>query len=179
MILERWTTPKMIGGSLGLVILFLLLFQGILIPRFSQLTGGGTILDMQILYSPQEAYASIDNYGEAGRAFYTYIQITDMLFPLAYVWSLAILIHAVGRRAFPAISLWRYCPLLPVLAGVSDYIENVGIFLMLRRYPDPFPGIAWATSLCGALKFSLLGLSVACIILGVGRISINAATETL
>ena len=53
------------------------------IAQLKEMTGGVGILDMEILYTPEQAYAQLAALGEVGRAFYlTHIIPLDLLLPV-------------------------------------------------------------------------------------------------
>ncbi len=144
--------------------MFEILFQGILGPRFLELSNGTELLDMTPLYTPDQAYKMIDQYGSAGRAFYNYIQLADLFFPIVY----SLLLTSILFRFFSAVEIVKsqiYSMIyLPLLAGLCDWLENLGIFMMLRIYPQRLDWIASLTNLACLLKFSGIGLSIALIL---------------
>jgi len=144
----------------GLLLFFEVLFLGILGPRFLELSQGTELLDMTTFYSPEQAYDMIDNYGPGGRAYYNHIQLADLFFPIVYSLLFISLIAFFLGKINKISSNWRYLLLAPVVGGVSDWLENLGIFSMLRIYPQQFDAIARMTNIACIVKFAGLSLSI-------------------
>ena len=117
------------------VVFIVINYSSIGVAGLLRITGGANILDFEFGYSNEGAYQMLTALGADGRIFYlTQILPMDFLLPLSYmlfyVSIIALLIKHSGRHRY-------YCFLLciPVLAAVSDWIENIGIISMLRNYP--------------------------------------------
>ncbi|MCL2697704.1 MAG: hypothetical protein FWE74_06455 [Oscillospiraceae bacterium] len=139
-------------------------FSGIGVTGLLKITDGANILDFEFGYSEEEAYDMLTALGEEGREFYlTKIIPLDFPFPVTYMlfyagWIALLLKHITQSKRF------KYLLLIPVLAALSDWIENIGIIAMLRSYPDLPPWAAATASFAGMIKFSLTALSIAVII---------------
>jgi len=163
---EKLHKPYIMITSFILTVLIIAIFQVIMLPEFAELTGGGIIFDMQSSYSPERAYEIVENYGEKGRAYYSYIQLLDILFPLAYAFCFALLIHYFYSHAFPNTRLLQVFTNLPLVTGIVDMLENTGIFLMLHTYPRSFTKIAIYTSTMTLAKGVLFNLSLLLLLIG-------------
>lgn len=155
---ERATTRTILGSLAAFVIVEGIL-AGFLLPRFRDITGGRRIPDSKVGYSYAEIYATVDGYGPEGIRFYRYIEAVDLLFPLVDGFLLTLLtarllikLNAGGRAQFLLF--------LPLVAVTFDYLENVGIFLMLWRHPGDYALIAALTNALTILKFAGIVLSV-------------------
>jgi hypothetical protein len=105
-------------------------------------------LDMAINYNPAESDAILDAYGDKGRQAYLKILVLfDFLYPWVYsnfgVVSLTTVFQYLGVGAG-----WRKLSLLPMLTGLVDWVENLGIITMLVRYPRQ---LAWLSRLTSIL----------------------------
>lgn len=118
----------------NVVYLFMLMVTIPMVMGFSQ---GMKLLDMLPTGYDQayvkELFAAL---GAEGRAAYLTRQIpVDMVYPflfgLSYSLVLAYFLKKLNRLRAPYVLL---C-LLPVVAGVADYFENLGISVMLKNYP--------------------------------------------
>ena len=170
--LNKYARPLTILLFFVLVILFEIVFMVFLGPRFLEMTNETDLLDMTTFYSAEQAYEMVGQYGPDGRDYYNYIQIVDFFFPAAYAFFFALLITYLLQRRNWLETPWRRLALMPLVAGLCDWLENAGIFIMLRRYPASFDIVAQMTNIFCVLKFALIGLSmlVALFLLGISFI---------
>ncbi|MCL1981939.1 MAG: class I SAM-dependent methyltransferase, partial [Clostridiales bacterium] len=113
----------------------------------------------------EEAFHMLTALGAGGRSFYlTKILPLDFPFPFAYMlfyagWIALLLKHIASRD-------WqKYLLIIPVLAMLYDWMENLGIIILLNTYPN-LP--AWAVllaSVAGILKLIFIVVSIAVICL--------------
>lgn len=128
------------------------------------ITGGVGLLDMEILYTPDQAYAHLAAMGEAGRAFdLTHIVPLDMLLPFFYALSFSLVITWLLHRWLPEESRWYRLNIIPIIGGICDYLENIGIITMLLAWPAQLPDIARFTMAAGFFKFTFSALAFAII----------------
>ena len=158
--LNKYALPLTILLFFVLVILFEIVFTVFLGPRFLEITNEIGLLDMTTFYSAEQAYEMMGQYGPDGRDYYNYIQIIDFFFPVAYALFFALLITYLLQRRNWLETRWRWLTLIPLVAGFCDWLENTGIFIMLRRYPASFDIVAQMTNIFCVLKFGLIGLSM-------------------
>lgn len=135
------------------------------IAELKSITGGVGILDMEILYTPQQAYAFLSAMGEAGRSFeLTRIIPLDLLVPFFYALFLSTLITWILHRWLPAESGWHRLNVVPVIGALFDYLENLGIIAMLLAYPVEMYSIAQITMAATLLKFGFSVLAGAVVL---------------
>ena len=129
---------------------------------------GGSLLDMEFNYSPDRAYQVLQAYGADGRAFYasTFV-IIDFFTPILMNLFLAMTISILFRQVFLPDSPLQRLNLLPIIAMIGDYLENLGIVLMIRSYPDQLIGLARFAAFSTNLKFVFTIASGVCILAGV------------
>ncbi|MDD5142052.1 hypothetical protein [Methanoregula sp.] len=124
------------------------------IAELKSITGGVGILDMEVFYTPEQAYAFLAAMGEAGRSFeLTRIIPLDHLVPLFYALFLSTLITWILHRWLPAESGWHRLNVVPVIGALFDYLENLGIIAMLLAYPMEMYSVAQITMAATLLKF--------------------------
>jgi len=125
------------------------------VAQLMEITGGVGILDMEVLYTPDQAYAFLAAMGEAGRAFdLTHIIPIDLFVPLFYALFLSTFITWLLHTWLPVESGWHRLNVVPVAGAVFDYLENLGIIAMLLAWPARLPEIAQFTMASTLLKFS-------------------------
>lgn len=161
------TGPRALASLAGVFVLgFLINGRSFGIAELTSITGGVGILDMEILYSPDQAYAHLAAMGEAGRAFaLIHIIPLDLILPAVYALAYALAITWLLHRWLPEGSRWHRLNVVPLIGGICDYCENSGIIAMLLAWPAQLPEIARFTMVAGFCKFSASALAIA-IILG-------------
>lgn len=132
------------------------------IAQLKEMTGGVGILDMEVLYTPDQAYALLAAMGDAGRAFdLTRIVPLDMFVPFFYAITFSLSITWFLHRWLPAESRWHRLNVVPLIGGLCDYLENFGVITMLLAWPAMLPDIARFTMVAGLFKFTFSILAFA------------------
>ncbi|NMB78220.1 MAG: hypothetical protein GYA23_03915 [Methanomicrobiales archaeon] len=155
------STRSVIAAIAGFLILaYLINSRPFGAAELMAITGGVGLLDMEFLYSPDQAYAHLAAMGEAGRAFdLTHIIPLDMLLPFFYAMAFSLLITWLLHGWLPAKSPWHRLNVVPLVGGLCDYLENIGILTMLLAWPAELPDIARFTMAAGFFKFTLSAVS--------------------
>lgn len=128
----------------------------ITIPRVMNYTGGMKIPDMMPTgYNAEYISTLLHTMGEQGRHYYLRTQIPlDFVYPLLFAVSLCLLlafvIHKLGRMSGPLF----YISFIPLLAGLSDYFENVGVITMIKKYPEIPESLVKITNVFSIIKSS-------------------------
>ena len=118
----------------NLVYGFMLLIS---IPKVLSFSGGMKIFDlMPTGYEPEYAHALLDQLGVAGRNAYLYNQIpVDLIYPFLFGITYCLLLAYLLNRLNSLKAEHFYLCLLPLGAGLFDYLENIGIINLLVSYP--------------------------------------------
>jgi hypothetical protein len=150
------------------------------IPKTMEFSKGMKLLDMMPsgydLNYVSELFSSL---GENGRETYLTSQIpVDMIYPLLFGLSYCLLLGYFLKKLNKLNSPYLYLCILPVIAGISDYLENIGIITMLNNYPDLTETMANATNTFSVLKsistsIFFIALIVILIILGIKFVKRN------
>jgi len=113
-----------------------------------------TILDLQIGYTPDDAYALLEALGAEGRqAYAAMLLVGDTLFPISYsLLFAAIAAWLLARVALPDHWAQRLS-LIALIGGISDIAENVSLLVMIFAFPQRLDGVAWFSSLIKITKF--------------------------
>lgn len=119
----------------NLVYIFMLF---VTIPKVTQFADGLKLLDlMPAGYDLEYVNKLFTTLGEQGRYAYLYYQIpVDMLYPGLYAVSYCLLFTYLLKKINRHVSRFFYFSILPLISGISDYIENIGIITMLKQYPN-------------------------------------------
>lgn len=137
--------------------------------RLLEITGGHNILDMEMRgYTADRAYEIFDALGEEGRAFdLSSIIPIDFPFPLSYALLYFVTLTFLTKRLFSKMKKPWLIGLIGLAAGLSDWLENVMVIIMLKNYPNRLSGIAEIGSIFTQLKSLLITASMGLIALGI------------
>lgn len=151
-------------------VVFSVLFTYVDVPfglrRIEKISGGVRILDLQPFYTPEMAYQFLEAYKEEGRQVYLNILTADLFYPLLYSSFLALAISWVFRRAFRPENPAQLLNLLPFVAAIIDYAENIGIYTLLRNYPARLTDVAQTTAHLSSIKQMLSNTCVLALAIG-------------
>ncbi|WP_299882835.1 hypothetical protein [uncultured Sulfitobacter sp.] len=111
-------------------------------------------------YSPQDAAALLEGLGAEGRKYYLSHQIPlDTAYPALLAFTLVSLMRWLGQN-IPAYRLVRFGIILSVGAALCDYIENLGITVMILSWPNLSAPLVYASSIATLTKSGLTTAAV-------------------
>lgn len=86
------------------------------------------------LYGPRKLYAMLDAYtGADYRAHFKTLYL-DFIYPLIYAPAMAlIIVYLQNHFRPPDATISPYPALIPLAAAIADYLENICLYLALRR----------------------------------------------
>ncbi|MDW7693646.1 hypothetical protein R9C00_02735 [Flammeovirgaceae bacterium SG7u.111] len=124
------------------------------IPQLLIYSNGILIMDMMPTgYDLAHVTALLGKMGQEGRSFYLFRQIpTDMIYPGLFAISYSLLLGYFLKKVGKLESKLIYLCWLPILAGVSDYLENFGIINLLINFPDISSAVVALTNVFTILK---------------------------
>jgi len=128
-------------------------FTPIGVPTLRRLGRGQMSPDLQFGYAGEDVYRLLDIYGAKGVAHWRRMLLLDMIFPAVYAALFAVLAArwAGWVGAGPA---WRAVAVAcPILAGASDYVENLLLLAVLGALPCKTPAAVVAASVFTRAKF--------------------------
>ena len=108
------------------------------IPQVEQYSAGMKLFDISPFgYSYQYAIGLLSALGSTGRATYLYRQLPlDFVYPGLFAVSFCLLLSWLFAMSLRADSKMFYLCLVPLFAGLFDYLENICIVLMLTSFPN-------------------------------------------
>ena len=184
---------KFINGNisdkkvLGLFILTNAVYMFMLtvtIPKTMGFSNGMKLLDMMPKgYDLNYVSQLFNSLGEIGRETYLNYQIpVDMIYPLLFGLTYCLLLAYFLKKINKLNTPYTYLCLIPIIAGITDYLENLGIIAMLKSYPDLTEIAVKTNSSFSVLKsistsVFFIVLTIVLIILGfkaINRIKTNA-----
>ena len=172
---HSWTT--------GWRVIILLIADALMMGYIMPLAGGIMALaannsvlplDLMFFYTPEQAFAMIEKYGEAGRDIYWKIELTaDIIYPIVYTLFYGLLLSWLFQRGFKPGSKMQKYNVMPVGAWFFDLLENIGIVSMLAMYPAKPAAMAWLTMLFGSLKWAAFAVTLGLVLYGLARALMN------
>lgn len=150
-------------GFVILLVLHALIFGSIIITlsEMTVLTGGIGILDFDLGYSVERVREVFGSYGAEGFALYTRIQLLDLLNPAIYSLIFACIIYLLWNTHQ---HIW--VALIPLVAGLLDYVENLTLFLLARDFPEVSSRLVSVSSALSLMKNMALFAAIAALLIG-------------
>ena len=172
--LEKNISGKKVLGLFILTNVVYLYMLIVTIPKTMGFSNGMKLLDMLPTgYNQNYVNELLRTLGENGREIYLTNQIpVDMIYPLLFGLTYTLLLAYFLKKLNKLKSPYTYLCLLPIFAGIADYLENIGIITMLNSYPDLTETSVNATNTFSVIKSTstsifFIALIVILIILGI------------
>ena len=161
----NWWT---IALALTLTFVCILGFNGrtLALRREGRLGNGEKLLDGRWWYTPADAGALLCKLGKDGRRLYAVSEVTlDLIFPLAYGLSLALLLV----RLWPRDQAWLL--LLPFVTVIADLLENFTIAFLAWTYSNESgpSALAKVAAIFTLTKRTFLSLAFLAVVIGIVR----------
>jgi uncharacterized membrane protein len=121
--------------------------------------GDVTMPDMRFTYSITEITAVFNTLGQEGLNVWAQAHMLDFLFPLTYMFALVFGTNMELRRLYPNNTNAKKLVLIPLLAGIADYVENFLVLTQIAAYPSFSGSVIMIASAITSLKWILLGTS--------------------
>lgn len=112
-------------------------------------------------YGTEEVYHVLDTLGSAGRSTYVWLLLLDCVMGLLYLGVLLFLIGWLLKKYLNDKPKYNWLLLAPVIAMLSDWIENLSTFCLIKKFPTINPIVVGVESTTTTLKFTFIGISVA------------------
>ncbi len=139
--LQNLLNPHLTGKKVLLLFILTNLVYALMllltIPGTMAYANGLKLLDMLPQgYDAAYIQTLLSTLGEEGRNFYLYRQIPlDMVYPGLFAISYCLVMGYFLKKLHLLHTTWFALCLLPIVAGVADYLENIGIIHLLLNYP--------------------------------------------
>ena len=173
-VLEKYATGKKVLSLFILTNVVFLFMLMVTIPKTMEFSNGMKLLDMLPTgYNLDYVNKLFSTLGENGREIYLTTQIpVDMIYPLLFGLTYTLLLAYFLKKLNKLKSPFTYLCLLPIIAGIADYFENIGIITMLNSYPNLTEITVNTTSTFSVIKSTsttlfFIALIVILIILGI------------
>ena len=98
----------------------------------------------------------LNSIGPAGRETYIKRQLPiDFIYPGLFAVTYTLMLVWLFAKRFDGNSKVFFLALVPAIAGLFDYFENIGIIIMLSSYPNIAPLVVQVSSLFSIIKSML------------------------
>jgi len=182
-ILEKNISGKKVLSLFILTNVIYLFMLMVTIPKTMGFSNGMKLLDMLPTgYNQDYVNELFRTLGENGRDIYLTNQIpVDMIYPLLFGLTYSLLLAYFLKKLNKLKHPFTYLCLLPIIAGIADYLENFGIITMLNSYPDLTETTVNATNTFSVIKsistsMFFIALIVVLIILGIKFVKRNKSS---
>ena len=151
----------------GLLVIFLLGMAAMRQAAWyvSQVSGGAAILDLNFGNNAAHINHTLAALGEAGRSAYLDIFLPidacyAVIYAVFYACTLAFFVRRLSLRRWK-LSWARWIVVLPVVAAVCDWWENIAFAFMLSQFPAlANPALVASTTVATRAKFILVYISL-------------------
>jgi hypothetical protein len=154
--LDARVTPQRVVLLLCLEVLVLACENALMFPvsvPYMRRATGHVYLDMCAFCSSRQLYAELDAFGETGRQLQLLmLSSVDLVIPLVSGVFGATALSLLTRRLRARRPGWRWLLLAPIAATTLDFGENMGLALLVTRYPQRMAGLATITAFTTGLK---------------------------
>ena len=152
--LLRWASGKLVVGLFIATMAVYLTMLFFTIPAVESFAPGIALFDLSPGgYSYEHAVRLLDELGAEGRNVYRTVQLPmDFIYPGLFAITYSLLLTWIFSKTHAAGSKMFYFSIIPIFAGLFDYLENIGICRMLTSYPDVSHGLVSMTSTFTVLK---------------------------
>jgi len=156
MIQSKSTGKNVILFFISAMIIYVLMLS-YTIPSVEKYANGMKLFDLSPGgYSYEYANELLENLGDSGRDLYLYNQLPlDFLYPGLFAISCSLLLSWLFLKTKTSSSRLFYLCLVPVAAGVFDYIENILIVSLITSYPEISLGLVGISSFVTIAKSAL------------------------
>ncbi len=181
--IESKNSGKIILGLFILTNIIYIYMLMVTIPKTMEFSNGMKLLDMMPTgYDWNYVNDLFNTLGENGRKTYLTYQIpVDMFYPLLFGLSYCLIFAYFLKKLGKLNTSFIYVCLLPIIGGITDYLENFGIIKMLNNYPDLSETMVNTTNTFSVLKSTttsifFIALIVILILLGIKFVKKNKTT---
>jgi hypothetical protein len=158
-----WLLARSSGRNVLLTLAAFLVMFGIfglvLGPAFQAASGGLRPIDMSPDKSVDAMYAQFAHYTDASRVVYRWFFLLDFIYPPTLALLFATLWAWLARRTrwqFPQRWIGRGLLLVPFVAAILDWTENVGFLALIEALPAQHRGLAFFTGTTNYVKLAIL-----------------------
>jgi hypothetical protein len=138
--------------------------------KINQLAGKKVgVIDLTVGFNQQKTLQMVADYGDEARAYYARTEMTtDVIYPIVYAFLFGVILSLLYRNK--AYKPFSWINLLPFVALIFDYLENICIVSLLQNYPSQSLNTATFCEVFKILKWIAFVISVVLILYGLIRL---------
>ena len=121
--------------------------------------GTADMPDTSLMYGYEDIQHFFDTLGTEGLQVWSMVHLLDILFPIAYSFAFLIGIALELKIVYPQKRELRVLFLVPLIAAIADYLENLLIATQIASYPSLSPAIITIASFATIAKWIALGFA--------------------
>jgi hypothetical protein len=147
--------------------------------KINQLAGKKIgVIDLTVGFNPQKTLQMVADYGDEAREYYAQTEMTtDVIYPIVYAFLFGVILTLLYRNKVYKPFSW--INLLPFVALIFDYLENICIVSLLQNYPSQSLNAATFCEVFKMLKWLSFGISVVLILYGLIRLLLTKTHKPL
>jgi hypothetical protein len=155
--------PIIVAIGVAFVVLNVIILSAV--QSFEAVSAGLPILEVPSFAPASELGEIARAYPpEAAQIYRTVVQPLDVLFPLAAGVFFGSTIYLLAVTVAGRQSPWRALSLLGIGMVLTDYLENIGVFILLRAAENPPPGLEVVLRVVIVVKFAAGIITVICVL---------------
>ena len=116
-------------------------------------------LDMRFFYTFDDVTEYLTALGETGRTYFIYQKIIDSFFPIGYGLGIALALGYIFRMR-DIKSPWHSIILIPIIAAIFDYLENILLTTQIVSFPNISEVIVSIAAIITLIKWIFLLSSI-------------------
>jgi hypothetical protein len=154
----------------------LVLFMAITLPLLGRVYPAAdemVSLDDPVYYTPEEVFAVVESWGDAGRTFQFWFHLTwDFIVPVLGLLVVSLSISWLLQRGFRSGSKLQKLNLL-ALGSVFDLLENLCLAIIIAVYPAQPVAVAWMKTISTMSKYGFMLSIILVVLIGLFAAAMN------
>ncbi|MDB4584739.1 hypothetical protein N9164_16430 [Draconibacterium sp.] len=152
--IRKYSTGKRVLILFVITNVVYVIMVALTIPKTAAFAGGMKLLDMMPGgYNFDYVQQLFTALGEKGRHSYLFVQLPfDMVYPALFAISYCLLLAYFLKKLNKQKGWLIYGCYLPLIGGLADYLENLGIITLLKQFPEIKSQWVQLTSLFSVVK---------------------------
>jgi len=170
-LLKTLASGRIVAGLFILTQAIYLTMLLVTLPAVQSFAADKVLFDLSLTgYSYDYAVSLLQALESEGRRVYLERQLPlDFIYPALFAISNALLLTWIFNKSYaPDSRMFNFC-LIPFVAGLFDYLENIAIIQMIHAYPQVSPGLVSLSSAFTLLKSGFTSMFFLLLLIGLYR----------
>lgn len=152
--------------NLKTILIFLVLFIIAMVLVNSTFSTGVQNLTQTFNYTPEKAYEMMHEYGDVGRLNHLRVLYADIFLVVLYTVLFSTSIMYISAKLLPSYPSIQKISLLPFVLAAIQLLEIIGVFILLKNFPNELFHIARITNIITVTKIILTYICILITIIG-------------